>query len=38
MRGIEADQSGQKLEDKSRRGLTWAQIPHHTWLEMLSIF
>lgn len=38
MRDIEADQSGPKQEGQNRRGLAWAQIPSHTWLETLQCF
>lgn len=36
MRGIEVDQSGPKQEGQNRRGLAWALIPYHTWLETLQ--
>lgn len=38
MMDVEADWSGPKPEDKTRRGLAWSQIAHHTWLKMFPIF
>lgn len=38
MRDREAGRTGPGPTDENGRGLTWAQILHHTWLKMLPIF